>query len=120
MKNYELLGHQWESFMSLPEFLEYLEKDGVEFRNAPRAETRSSQIQQMLEYPAIQHLGFGPIDGVREKSERGVDLSIEYFFGNWWDAEEIQRLSGEVRDSFRLDNPDDMANIIGTRLNIHG
>ena len=37
MKNYELLGHQWESFMSLPEFLEYLEKDGVEFRNAPRA-----------------------------------------------------------------------------------
>jgi hypothetical protein len=107
MKNYELLGHKWEYYKPLPEILQEMEADEILSRDSHSAEARSEQIQRLLEYPAFQHLGFGPIDGVREKMEYGVDLAIEYFCSNWWLPEEIKRIcQKEVLKPFLEQNPD--------------
>jgi len=111
-KNFELLGRHWDYNKPLPELLERLRQTDAKFANAPDAAARSTQIRDKLMYPALQHLGFGPVDGVREQVEQGMDLAVEYFLGTWWQPDAIRGLPPEELSRFGLSDPDQLERII--------
>jgi hypothetical protein len=92
-KNYELLGHRWEYYLTLDEFLEDLSKNDAKKASLPIWRSRSSRIEQKVFYPVLQHLGFGPIaiEAVRKEIEHGVDLAVDYFDDTWWRPDEMRR-----------------------------
>jgi hypothetical protein len=88
MKRYEILGKRLHN--SREQFLHFLEKgdaDALARRADPRSFQqfdRELQISGIVTYAVLEHLGYGPIENLAAKLERGVDNAIEYFFGNWW------------------------------------
>ena len=93
--NYELLGRKWDYNKPLPELIEHRRQKDAKFGKVPD----SARIRQKLLYPALRHLGFGPIgiDDVRKEIDHGVDLAVEYFHGTWWYTDEIS----DDRDSLK-------------------
>lgn len=92
-KNFELLGRQWDYYKPLAELLKELRQEGEIAYSCP---LRSGyQIKRKLMYPALAHLGFGPVEEVAYHVERGVDMAIEYFLGDWWQPESINRIPDE-------------------------
>lgn len=49
---------------------------------------RNEEIGDMLNFAVFEHLGYGPIEGMVDRLNEGVDLAHEYFFGDWWKASE--------------------------------
>lgn len=49
---------------------------------------RSLRIGDMVNCAVLEHLGYGPIEGLRKHLDNGVDYACEYFFGDWWRADE--------------------------------
>lgn len=79
MKNYQLLGREWDYYIPLPEFLERLSQHDAMHSASKSVVNKKEQLREKLSYPVLQHLGFGPIDGVAEQVARGVDLAVVYF-----------------------------------------
>lgn len=48
--------------------------------------TRGNAIANALFYAVLEHLGYGPIDRLKTRIERGVDEAVDYFWGDWWRA----------------------------------
>lgn len=48
---------------------------------------RQSLILASLHYPVLEHLGYGPIEGLRQRLDEGMDAAVDYFFGDWWRAD---------------------------------
>lgn len=49
---------------------------------------RALSIGDSVICAVLDHLGYGPINGSSAFVNRGVDRSIEYFFGDWWVPDE--------------------------------
>lgn len=49
---------------------------------------REGLISRAVIYAALEHLGYGPIENLSHRLNQGVDRAIEYFFGDWWRADE--------------------------------
>jgi hypothetical protein len=50
--------------------------------------TRLLQLDDTVVYVVLEHLGYGPIEGLEAKLHTGVDRALEYFFGDWWKGDE--------------------------------
>lgn len=104
--NYDLLGRKWDYSKPVIDTITRFEKQS-QFADGPDARGRAHQIQQALFYPALRQLGFGPISDqlIRRESSRGMDRAVEYFTGNWWHVEEIDKLPTELLDLLQLRKP---------------
>lgn len=91
--NYEILGRKWCYTRPLREAIAHWRELESTERVEPDCETRSSLIRRKLFFPALRHLGFGPIDAdeVRREVDDGVTLSVDYFHGDWWRADAIRQ-----------------------------
>lgn len=49
---------------------------------------RESQIRWSVRCAVLEHLGYGPIENLSNDLNQGVDYSLQYFFGDWWRADE--------------------------------
>jgi len=45
---------------------------------------RALNVGDIVFCAVLNHLGYGPIERIEFYLHRGVDRSIEYFFGDWW------------------------------------
>ncbi|MES2790451.1 MAG: hypothetical protein V4719_12645, partial [Planctomycetota bacterium] len=93
VKRYQVLGK------ALHSSLEYTLKSVLVDSESHYSErTARGQIQQqfdrvlnigdMVAAATLEHLGYGPIDNLHIYLNRGVDRSVEYFFGDWWIPDE--------------------------------
>ncbi len=49
---------------------------------------RERQIGLAVGHAVLEHLGYGPIERLPERLNAGVDQTLEYYFGDWWKADE--------------------------------
>lgn len=56
---------------------------------------REMQLSGIVSCAVLEHLGYGPIERLESRLQTGVDLALEYFFGDWW--------VGDDDDSIALD-----------------
>lgn len=56
---------------------------------------RAVQMDAFVSYAVFEHLGYGPVEGLVDRLNTGVDRAVEYFFGDWW--------RGDADDSRALD-----------------
>jgi hypothetical protein len=49
---------------------------------------RERQIGSAVWRAVLEHLGYGPIDGLLEHLNAGGDHTLEYFSGEWWKADD--------------------------------
>ena len=96
-------------------FVEALDITGnmfVMYKASPNATQRAHAIKSIFNLVAFQHLGFGEVPGIRERVEMGIDLSVDYFGGDWWTPDGINRLEPEKKSKFRLDDPKQLENTV--------
>jgi hypothetical protein len=53
-----------------------------------QAFARESQIRWAVRMAVMEHLGYGPIEDLPKRLNDGVDKSLEYFFGDWWQTDD--------------------------------
>ncbi|MBN1591538.1 MAG: hypothetical protein JW888_18635 [Pirellulales bacterium] len=95
MKRHEILGR--ELFETRDWTIEHIHTDKLAARLAtPNSNSqqfiRELDISRHLWFAAMEHLGYGPIPDAVNQLNRGVDRSIEYFFGDWWQQNEDDRI----------------------------
>ncbi len=91
-KRHEILGK--ELHVPLSESLGVLgecEKDyelEITTRPLPGGQqySRASYLGDVIFYAVLEHLGFGPIDNLKARIDRGVDEALDYFLKDWWRA----------------------------------
>lgn len=93
LKRHQILGKKLRA--TIEETLECLLVRGEE---SYLKRTTPGQIQQqfdrvlsigdMVLLGVLEHLGFGPIKDLPSHLNRGMDRSVEYFFGDWWKTDE--------------------------------
>ena len=49
---------------------------------------RESQIRWAVRSAVLEHLGYGPLEGLSSRLNEGVDRALDYFFGDWWRLDE--------------------------------
>jgi hypothetical protein len=49
---------------------------------------REMAIGRAVVYAVLEHLGYGPVEDLTAHLDRGMDRSLEYFFGDWWVGDE--------------------------------
>ena len=50
---------------------------------------RELQIERAVMRAVLEHLGYGPMEDLASYLHRGVDNTLEYFFGDWWALDEF-------------------------------
>lgn len=99
-KRFEILGRTWPYYKPLPELLAKLRQDDAMLA---KSKSGAHRIKVNLMYPALQHLGFGPVEGLREQIEFGMNLAVDFFCGSrpeelkraeWFEAFESALLLG--------------------------
>src|SRR6185437_6072072 len=93
LKRHQILGKKLRT--SLEEALECILVRGEE---SFQRRTQPGQIQQQFDWAVsigdmvliavLEHLEYGPIANLPDYLKRGMDRSVEYFFGDWWKADE--------------------------------
>lgn len=97
MKRHEVLGKKLRA--SLAYTLESRAKREADYvtltaPGQPQQQfAREGIIDAAVGYAVLEHLGYGPIKSLARHLNRGVDRSIEYFFGNWWQSDEDDAIS---------------------------
>lgn len=92
--NHEVLGRKWDYMWPVPETIAFWRETDAKMASWPDCDSRATRIRQKLFYPALRHLGFGPIsvEDVRKEVDAGVGLTVEYFDDTWWRTERIKQL----------------------------
>jgi hypothetical protein len=49
---------------------------------------REWEIRTPVRCAVLEHLGYGPIENLVGRLNRGVDRAVEYYFGDWWRGDE--------------------------------
>jgi hypothetical protein len=49
---------------------------------------RNQEIGELLDFAVLEHVGYGPIQDLPGRLNHGVNCALEYFFGDWWKANE--------------------------------
>jgi hypothetical protein len=49
---------------------------------------RNEEIGTLLDFAVLEHLGYGPIKDLALRLNQGVTCALDYFFGDWWKANE--------------------------------
>ncbi|MCU0873958.1 MAG: hypothetical protein MUE50_16600 [Pirellulaceae bacterium] len=44
---------------------------------------RQLLIMNAVAFAVLEHLGYGPMEHMRDRLNEGVDQTLEYFFGDW-------------------------------------
>lgn len=52
---------------------------------------RESNLNCCVQLAILEHLGYGPIEGLADRLSYGMDWAVEYFFGDWYRDDEAQR-----------------------------
>lgn len=90
MKRHQVLGNNLRT--SVEKCLSLIDTDDCETRELIVAGKHSQQIarstliRRSLFRPVLEHLGYGPIEGIRTRLDEGMDDAVEYFGGDWWRA----------------------------------
>lgn len=50
--------------------------------------SRASLVRSGVVYSVMEHLGYGPLDGIRPRLDEAMDSAVEYFYGDWWRSDE--------------------------------
>lgn len=92
MARHEILGCKLRETRDVT--LACLEKDDQDALSRIGSRQRAQQfdrqmlIMRIVYRAVLEHLGYGPIDGLRERLDLGVDQTIDYFPGDWWKTDE--------------------------------
>src|SRR5262245_5729141 len=90
-KRHQILGKNLHN--SVSDCLDVLRSSDQDDRALIAAGNRSqfgfrlSLILASLHYPVLEHLGYGPIEDLRQRLDEGMDAAVDYFFGDWWRAD---------------------------------
>jgi hypothetical protein len=92
MKRHQILGKQLHN--SLEECLTALARgEAITARRTAPGQPqqqfdREGELSEIVIFAVLEHLGYGPIEHLASRLNRGVDRAVEYFFGNWWAGDE--------------------------------
>ena len=90
MKRHQILGNNLR--ISLEKCLGFIDEDDRDAKELIAAgkhgqqDNRALLISGSLLRPVLEHLGYGPIESVRQRLDEGMDEAVEYFCGDWWKA----------------------------------
>lgn len=115
--NHELLGRSWAWKIPFDEAVERRAFNDEKYRDSTTLNQRIDHFKSKLDLLVWHHLGFGDVPDIRRHADHGVRLAVDYFWGDWWTAEGLDRLMplelqrelqfdqpGERRDSFLRGN----------------
>lgn len=104
--NHELLDRKWVWPLSFEERLARKAEDDRNFGGSATLNQRNAHIKSKLDLPVWQHLGFGLVPNLRAQLDMGVDLAVDYFWGDWWTPQGLDRLmSAQQQQDCGLDDP---------------
>ena len=63
---------------------------------------RESNLNCCVQMTILEHLGCGPIEGLTDRLNYGMDWALEYCFGDWYRDEEAARDYGMIPEPRRL------------------
>lgn len=92
LKPHEILGKK--PYFSLEKYTQVLNREFATYPDwiAPgkpnQQISREAHIDYTVNCAVLAHLGYGPIEDLAGRLNRGVDDSVEYFFGDWWRGDE--------------------------------
>lgn len=103
MKRHEILGRKLQSRADLLQSIAHGEALALKILATPGAmkhKQRASHMDAKVSWALVEHLGYGPVEGLMARLEKGVDEAVEYFFGDWWKGNEDD---AKALDKSRLD-----------------
>lgn len=103
LKKYQVLKFDWK--YDFPRVLAKSRQEILDDARAPLQKRRDNVIQRKLRLVAMHHLEIGDVDDLREQTQSGVDLVVDYFCGDWWKPEGFARLTDEVKEKYGLNDP---------------
>jgi hypothetical protein len=56
---------------------------------------RESNLNNCVLMAILEHAGYGPIEGLSDRLNYGMDWALEYYFGDWYRDDEAQRDYGD-------------------------
>ena len=104
MKRYQIL--KFNSEYEFSRVVARRREQSLEHGYAPSANRRESAIADKMALVALYHLEIGVVDDLREQTEAGVDLVVDYFCGDWWTEAGFARLSDEAKLKYDLVTPE--------------
>ncbi len=93
MKRHEILGNHIEGDLAaITRRREARFEKRTKIAGKSQQLTRESDLDLHVVFAVKEHLGYGPIENLESRLQRGVDRSVQYFTGDWWKSNESDQV----------------------------